>query len=1258
MNDSLISSIQTFTLTARHRLEREADEQLQGLYGWLPDGSFARADLYPAIKTVAEARETRARLEQFAAQEKEAGIVAPDARKKLLRETAFTWLNRFVAFRMLEERKIIKQTISKLGDSNAFKLWLVDDANAAAYTEFQKGDMPKNAADEGPSQTAYRQFLLAQCAALAAEVSVLFDPSTLASRLCPRPTVLKELVEAMNAGNLIEAWKAGNEETIGWIYEGFIGDENADVFEKFSKGKKVLAEEIGAATQRFTPRWIVRFLVQNSVGRIWAEMHPDSSLANSLEYLVPLKSATARPLKSAKDITFLDPCCGSMHFGLLAFDLFAEMYREERVHAGKPGWPAKPSAPNEEEIPELILAHNLHGIDIDLRAVQVSALALLLKARTLNPKAAVTDANLACANVEQLTGGRLDAFISATPFSHPIYERVLRRLASRLKDSDHLGSLLRIEGEIEQLVAAERRQSADLFNELPGFDPEQFKTQEGIEEFFGILTDQIGRHLDHFVQASGGDLFAAEAAKGLRFLRLVERRYDVVATNPPYMSRRNMSDVMANYLDEAFKTSKGDLYAAFITRCVELADPLGLVATVTQQSFMFISSYEDMRADLRMSVAIESMAHLGPRAFPNIPGEKVNTTAFVLRREPDAARREGQIGTYFRLVREREAEAKRLAFESTLAVLRKGDHHPQLFRYQQSDFNAVPGKPFAYWLTENLRAVFRSPRSFRDIAEWKRGLATGENPRFIRFQWEIGRPNRREKWFTYVKGGKALRWFGNELFLVNWKDDGREIRNLFKNGRLASRPQNTDYYFREGLTYGSVSTSGFTARFMEQGHAFDQASNSIFPSDCNPYFLLAYLNSVFSSWVLSLNPTVNILKDDLERIPICSVDSAKLENLAKEAVERAKELAGFKEAEGVFRNPPADPDSSLECLRQSIAAVERRIDVELFKALEVSAQDQSLMHEAIELGLSGDPEADSESNEDEDDDEVAGDLSPADWARSWVSYALGTVLGRFEIGKPGGLGCGDFPDTTVAQIRELIDIDGIMACETGHLQDIAARAMACLELMLGVAEARERIRLATDTEGDPVDALRGWLDRFTGTPEKSFWKYHHQVYRKRPVYWPFQSPDKRFTVWVFQERFTKDTLFKMRQEFVDPRLNRLRSQFEEKRAKARSVAGKEKRDAEKAASALAEELEDVEEFSKRLNAVLARGYTPCIDDGVLLNAAPLWELLPSWPETKKAWKELEDEKYEWAHQAMLHWPERVKKACQTNKSFAIAHGLA
>lgn len=1271
MTPALISSIQAFTLNARKLLERETEEQLQGLYGWLPDGSFGVG----TALSLPEAAETRARLERYVAEEKEAGLDAAAARAKLKRETAFTWLNRAVAIRLMEERSIIKSTFAKLHKSNAFIYWLTDVKGEASIP----ASTPLNALGEGPVDAAYREFLIWQCGELAAEVSVLFDPATLSSRLCPRPAVLKELAESMTADDVSEAWKAGNEETIGWVYQGFSAEELQAAFTAAKQDKKKFEpEDIPAVTQLFTIRWVVRFLVENTLGRIWVEMHPDSRMAQSLGYLVPPKHPQTRALRQVKDITFLDPCCGSMHFGLLAFDLYAEMYREERDNAGKPGWPDTPSAATEEEIPELILSHNLHGIDIDTRAVQLSALTLVLKARMLNPKARVTDANLATANIEQLTGGRLDEFISKTQFSHPIYERILRRLADRVKDSPHLGSLLRLEKDIKQLVDAERQRSGELLDQLPGMHPEQFDTEQGVEVFFDILTDQILRHLDHFVQATRAEgqdagLFASEAAKGLRFLNLIDQRYDVVTTNPPYLSGRKMNKRLATLMEQDYNEGKRDLFAAFIMRCQELLAPEGLMGMLTMHSFMFISSYEDLRTRLRKEVAIETLAHYGGGLFAVGNPGTLQTAAFILRREPETAKREGQVGTYFRLVKERNADAKRLAFESALTALHQGDDHANLFRYKQAEFDAIPGKPWAYWMIKGVRSAFAAFPLLTEMAEPRQGMATADNTRFLRMWWEAGKSKigfgegsastaaaSGMAWFPYMKGGTPSAWFGNQMHVVNYLDDGRELKAhadpLYGNSGWSRIIKSTDMYFRRGVTWSLTSPKGFAARLSPGGFVFDVNGMSCFPPNESVLRALGVLNSKCAHFILScLNPTIAFQVGDIRRLPVPSERSSKIDGLVDQCVELARQSSRENEATYDFIQPlrsVADRTSR----KEQLAALEAEIDAEVSRLYGLSEEDLAAIDRELNdpATCGGDEEtdeADTETGDDEDDAEAAGDLSPADWARSWISYALGTVLSRFEIGKDGGLGCGDFPEATVAEICKLIDPDGIMPCDAGHPQDLAARAVACLELMLGAAEARDAIRSATDTEGAPVEAMRGWLDRFTGTPDKSFWRSHHQLYRKRPIYWPFQSPKKTFTLWVFHEKIGPNTLHTLK-DLTDVRLNLLERQITDLRPAAATNRAKEKE-----LQKLLEQSDDLREFSNRLKVHIDAGYTSCIDDGVLLNAAPLRDLFPSWTDTAAAWKELKAEKYEWAHQAMLHWPDRVTEACRSNRSFAIAHNL-
>lgn len=1276
MNDSLVAALREFTLRARGILEREAEEQLEGLYGWLPDGSFASAAGYPALKQEAEARETRSRLERYAGEEKEAGIKPADARRRLAREASFTWLNRLVALRMLEERRLIQISVGKLLKSNGFIYWLAAEGNEDSYRLHQQGELPLDALGEGPAHRAYRRYLLDLCGTLARDVSVLFDPDTLASRLFPRPTVLRELLGAMDAEDpagdlhLAQAWKAGNEEAIGWVYESFVTVEKATVFAGFDRGEKARAEQIPAATEVFTPRWVVRFLVENSLGRLWVEMHADSALKEKLGYLVPA-GWKRRPMRPVKQIRFLDPACGSMHFGLVAFDLFAEMYREELERAGQSGWPAEPSVKAEEEIPAAIIHNNLHGIDLDLRAVQLSALALYLRARSANPKCPFTDRNLACANVEQITGGRLHSLVSEAGLDHPVYARLLEALVQRFRDSDNLGSLLRPEKDIEALAEEEKRRALrgrQRELDLPGRTVELFDSQEGVATFFDTLSEEILSRLDAMVVRSrkaGSDPghLVSEAAKGLRFARLVSHRYDVVATNPPYMNSRNMSAVMRSYLSDHLSEGKEDLYAAFILRCSELLSPAGLLAMVTQQSFMFIKSYEQMREVLRDRHAVASMAHLGPRAFAQAKGEKVNTAAFVLESHEGRERNDAATGTYFRLVKMKDAEGKRQAFEEALAALRAGTPHPLVYRYRQGDFDAIPGSPWVYWITEGIRAQFARRLSIGSLCQPVAGLRSSDNKRFLRLWWEVGIRlvgrgsltgkdfiSMGMKWAPYMKGGRTKRWWGNQECVVKWSMGGEEVGQAI----IEAYPYlgrawvgGSKFYFRRGVTWTFVSSGQFCARLSPGGFIFDVAGSSVFPE--NIPFILGIMNSSFSQYALKLiNPTVNYQVGDLARLPVPASSSPLLESLVERAVELARQDSTEDDTTYDFIAPPAWSDGleAVAARKSELADVERRIDEEVYRLYGIGPGDRR----AIEAELASpaeeqDPvEGDSGKGEQEEPEEQLQENGD-ELARRWVDYAVGLSLGRFQPGVEHGLGRGRFTEAAASRLRELAASEGILALDPGQPLDLAARVLAILEAALGVEAAYEMAR-RFDGGASPLEALQEWLGR-------GFWPRHKQRYRKRPIYWPLQSPAKRYTVWVFHERLSPDSLPHIRNSLVEPRIRLAERQAQDLRSRAQSD-----RKLAKQADRLLELADDLRRFSAHLKEAAEAGWTPHIDDGVLLNAAPLHELLPSWPETRKAWQELSEGRYEWAGQAMAYWPDRVRKACLANRSLAIAHGLA
>jgi len=1209
------------------------------------------------------------------------GQTAAAALDQFVRETAFTWLNRFVAFKMLETRGLIRETISRLEDSNGFKMWLAEPGNEAHLADYEKGDLPQNNRGEGPRQRAYRNFLLAQCRKLSEEVRVLFDPDSLPSRFLPQPRVLKELMNLLNDPELAEAWQPGNEETVGWVYQGFNEEEKKDVFFRLYKRKeKAQPKDIPAATQIFTPRWIVRFLVENTLGRLWLELHPDSNLADSLSYLVPFdrghgQKTKRKRIRSVKEITLLDPACGTMHFGMVAFDLFAAMYREEIENSGKPGWPEKPPVASEDDIPAAIVAHNIHGIDIDLRAVQLSALTLYLKAKTLNPRARLSESRLACANVHMLDGDNLKQFVEQMKLG-PIYRRILTALQSRLKDSEQLGSLLRLEEEIRELVADERKRyeregkTPDLF----GWHKEVFETEAGQREFWEMLEIQIGQALDTFARehaVSGAEqtFFAGETAKGMRLLEIMAQRYDVVVTNPPYMTSRNMNSALKNLVQKFYPATKSDLYACFIQRCGEWVKNRGRVGMIAQQSFMFISSYEKFRNYLRTHFAIEVVPHVGPRAFEEVTGEKVNTVLFVFRKEDDPEARQNTVGTYFRLVKEPDSEAKRRRFEQAVANLQAGKDDPIVYRYRQGDFDAIPGSPWVYWITPGLRRVFETFPKLGEIAQPRQGLATADNFRFLRYWWEpgpgrigFGCKNAQEaqktgkRWFPYMKGGGFRRWYGNQEYVVNWEKDGKEIKNFAdpQTGKTYSRPQNPDYYFRRGVTWTDLTSGRFSARLSPGGFVFDVSGSCCFPEDTG--LVLGLMNSTFAQFALKLlNPTVHVQVGDLARLPVPDVSSGTLRDLVDEAISLAKTDSEEDETTWDFIAPPNWPDG-IEKVDQRhawLAAIEREINEEVYRLYDIPEEDRR----TIEAELRG-GSAPSEDSDDEDvetaksheEETVESAWNRTDLAKAWISYAVGVVMGQFQPGMKNGLGRGHFDATTAKRLRGLRDADGLTVVDPTHPDDLATKVFSAIEVMYGETRTAELIREALGNNGEPLERLRNYLaDRF--------FKDHIQKYRKRPIYWYLRSGKGNYGLWLYYHRLDKDILFKALLNYVEPKIRLEEDRLNTLRARKEKVgrSGREAKQIEKEIDRQEQFVSELHDFKDKLRKAADLHLTPDLNDGVILNIAPLWELVP-WKEAKKYWEVLQEGKYDWSHIAYQLWPERVKELCRKDRSIAIAHG--
>lgn len=1286
MDSQLRSEIHDATLAGRTLLMIEAAALLEGVYGLMQrrDGRVELTEQPPELGEHGEAAETRRRLETFLTDERRAGLATDAAYRKLVKEVAFTHLNRLVAFKMLEARRLVRGAIDRGQASNGFKFYLVDHPDDEARSEAP--DQMPDLLDETPRDAAYRHFLLWQSAQIAQEIRVLFDADNLASRLFPRPAALGALLDLLNAPALQPAWSPGNEEAIGWVYQYF-NEPDLDVF-RSQRAPKVPPELVAAKTEQFTPRWIVTFLVQNTLGRFWLQMHPDSSLADEMEYLVPTADTLpSMPTKPVAEITLLDPACGAMHFGLVAFDLFTAMYREELQRAGEAGWPTRASVASEAEIPAAIIANNLFGIDIDLRAVQLAALALYLKAKTANPQVRLRESNLACADVQLINGARLDAFLHDARFSRPVYDRVVRSLWTRLKDSAQLGSLLRLEDEVQELIAEERRRASREASMLPGMGDRQRYADAFAagDDFWGQLYGQVRQSLEAFVQLQaeqGIDVgfFVGEASKGLKLLDVMARRYDCVCTNPPYLDSRDYNAGLKTFVESAYPEAKRNLYSAFIERSLEFLDEMGRLGIVTPQTFMFISSFERLRSLVRGNVAIEAMAHTGLNTFPDAV---VDIALYVLRWEPNTPRREASMGTYFRLVKEPAAEAKRRGFERALARLRAGQPDAAIYHYRQSDFDAIPGSPWVYWITPGLRELFQTLPRLEAIAPPRQGLATADNFRFLRFWWEagLGRVGRgcldagqarasEKHWFPYMKGGGFQRWFGNQEFVVDWRDSGAEIKTLgSEGGRIASRPQNMEFYFRRGVTYSYLTSGTFSARLSPGGFAFDVAGSSLFPDVIPP--VLAVLNATFAAYALKLiNPTVNFQIGDLARLPIAQSSSPMLERLVAQAIELARQDSREDDSTYDFVTPPAWRTGLTDIAERKahLAEVERQCDEEVYRLYGIGAADRA----AIEAELAApvpvaDEGAEVAAGADVGEDEAVAEesaLSLEALAQRWVAYAVGIALGRFVPGEEGALGSGAFASEVAAALRALADDDGIAPLDEGHPDDLARKVERALTLALGGDGVAEVVATLGFDRHRPLAGLRAYL-------AGPFFKQHAQRYRKRPVYWPLQSPKLGYSVYLFHERLTRDSLYVLQgPRYLGGKINHVRQAAEDLRARGQDAPATEKR-------RLRQELDDTEKLLHDLQAMAmalkeiteARndrgevvGWTPELDDGVILNLVQLLGLLQKGAaadirkEAIKHGARLEAGDYDWSHTAMRYWPTRVLEKCRTNKSYAIAHG--
>lgn len=955
-------------------------------------------------------------------------------------------------------------------------------------------------------------------------------------------------------------------EVIGWLYQFYISERKDEVFAGFKKGKKAGAAEIPAATQLFTPHWIVRYLVENSVGRLWMLNHPESHLIDQMDYYIaPIDEETDfLKISTPEELTVIDPACGSGHMLVYAFDLLYAIYEEEGY--------------GPSEIPELILCHNLYGTEIDPRAGALAAFALTMKARAKQRTFLAKHAtpNICVLEPISFSPDELDYLVTKDGDKH-----AEELFWNQFAKADTLGSLV--------------TPDPNLMVRL-----NEYVTQ--LDDVGDILLAGLHGRAKLVVLQAG--LLAAE--------------YAVVIANPPYMGAGNMNPRLVSYAKESYPKSKTDLFAMFMERCIRLAAPSGYVAMITMQSWMFLASFETLREQVLRVAPPVTMAHLGERAFDSIGGAVVSTTAFVL----EVGRAPSCQGTYVRAVEGRTESDK----AQVLSLAAAGDPS-SLFTSSGATFSEIPGTPIVYWLSADVRHAFGLGRPLNEVAELREGLSSSDSDRFVRLWWEVSRkalffdaptPNAAmessAKWFPFNKGGEFRKWYGNHEYVINWQHGGAEI--------LAERPKSTvrspQFYFQSCVSWSKISTGSPAFRRYPKGFVLGSAAKAAYvASENEAAFLMSICNSSLAQLLLEAkSPTMSFVAEDVGSLPMLTgIDSDEL--LAAVEELQATSAKDWNESENSWRftsNPlvAAPGARSLGILYEEYRGHWRALALRQQKLEESNntsiAELYGLSHEisaAVPLDrvTLGQNPAFRYSGKSKNQHE---ELFRQDTIKDLLSFSVGCMFGRYSLDTPGLL-LADH-GATLAQYfaqepapRYTPAVDNVLPIVDGDWfeGDIVARFRQFLRVAFGDEHFEENLRFVEESLG--VKSLREYF--ITRSGRSRFYDDHVKRYKKRPIYWLFSSSKGSFNALIYMHRYMPSTVSTVLNEYLREFESKLEANLQhQERVAAGDGTSREKAAALKEAERLRKILVELSEYEHDVLYPLASKQVAIdLDDGVKAN---------------------------------------------------------
>ena len=1108
-------------------------------------------------------------------QQKEKDTDYKTAYQYVIEEVAYTWFNRLIAIRFMEVNDYLPSHIRVLSsESGKLEPDLVTtpfDAELpfTAEEETQIFQLKQdNKLDE-----VFRILFLKQCNALNEILPALFEKTKnytellLSLSVIDQDGVVYHLIHDIPEDDFnIE--RGGQVEIIGWLYQYYNTEPKAAAF---AKNGKITKEEIPAVTQLFTPDWIVRYMVENSLGRLWVEGHPECDLKENWKYY--LEEAQQEPEVQAKlaeirkeyaalnpeDIKLIDPCMGSGHILVYAFDVLMQIYESA-------GYSQRDAAKS-------ILEHNIYGLDIDDRAYQLAYFAVMMKARQYN---------------RRILNGENSCHVYAIQESNSINRAHLKYFGAGMDDIEKNAAKMQLEGLLDTLT-----------------DAKEYGSILNVESYNWDLLRRFVAAEDTAGQISMDSVGVEDTAEQLN--RLVDigetmaRKYWVTITNPPYAAISNLSPKVNDFVKANYPDSKVDLFAVFIERCGLMTRVSGYQAMITQHAWMFLASYENLR-DKLLNKELINLAHLGPHAFDEINGEVVQTSSFVFCNDFFS----NYNSTFVQLVGGKNEAAKAAMFIS-------GEHR---FNKTNEQLREIQGTPYtAYWASDVVLSAFKKSHLVGDVSEPRVGMATANNDRFIRLWFEVNRNKfginissrkeaveSRKKWFPFAKGGEQRKWYGNNDTVVNWENDGFEIQNFKdeKTGRIRSHNYNLDYIFSSALTWTVIGTEKTSFRFCPVGFLYSNSGYGLF---CNnektKYYLLGFMNSKIAASLLKiLSPSMGFESGYLRKLPLIESDS--LDSI----VERVKHCIDGSNAEWDsfeiswdFKKHPLLRNVSTisEAFTQWQSECDDRFN-------QLKANEEELNRIFIDIyGLQ-----DELTPEVEDKDVTVRKADLQRDIKSLLSYAVGCMFGRYSLDVEGLAYAGGEWDSSKYQ-SYIPDADNVIPITDEEYldDDIVSRLCAWLKAVYGADTLEANLDYIAKALGNKGSTSREIIRNYF---LNDFFKDHCQTYSvtgsgKRPIYWLFDSGKQNgFKALVYLHRYTPDTIGNLRIDYLhkmqrvyESEINRMQDMMDHS-GNAREVAAASKRK-----DKLAKQLKECREYDEKISHLALSRIELDLDDGVKVN---------------------------------------------------------